>query len=462
VTSDLASIWDLLSAELRGAVGPSLFEIWLAPLRVERYADDELVLAAPAETRAWVAERFGRLLQTSAAAVLGDDVQVHIDERAAAPAPTRATPGGTPPATPRPVKIEHETPLHPRHTFEQFVIGDGNRFAHAAALAVAENPGTAYNPLFLCGPPGVGKTHLLHAIGRYVLAADPGARVVSTTAEAFANAFISALTTKTMAAFKERFRTTDLLLVDDVQFLMAKAKTEEEFFHTFNALRDVGAQVVLTSDRSPYDLAALEERLRDRFASGLVAPLGTPDRPTRLAVLRKRAALDRLDVPDEVVVVLADRVTTNLRALEAALVRTVAFASLTQRPLDARLAAEVLADLAPPEAPTIGGGRLSVEDVQHAVCAEFAISLAELLSPSRAADVTWPRQLAMYLAREHTSASLPAIGARFGGRGHTTVMHACKRAAARLEADPEAGARAARLSTALSTSRAAPPADRPD
>ncbi len=462
MTRDLTSIWDLLSAELRGAVGPSLFEIWLAPLQVEAYAGDELVLAAPAETRDWVAERFGRLLQTSAAAVLGGDVRVRVDERAAGHAPTREA-GRAAPATPvRPVKVEHETPLHPRRTFEQFVIGDGNRFAHAAALAVAENPGTAYNPLFLCGPPGVGKTHLLHAIGRYVLTADPGARVVSTTAEAFANAFIAALTTKTMAAFKERFRTTDLLLVDDVQFLMAKAKTEEEFFHTFNALRDVGAQVVLTSDRSPYDLGALEERLRDRFASGLVAPLGTPDRPTRLAVLRKRAALDRLDVPDDVVVVLADRVTTNLRALEAALVRTVAFASLTQRPLDARLATEVLAELAPPEAPTIGGGRLSVEDVQHAICAEFGISLADLLSPSRAADVTWPRQLAMYLAREHTSDSLPAIGARFGGRGHTTVMHACKRAAARLQADPEAGARAARLSTALSTTRAAPPADRPD
>ncbi len=460
MTRDPASIWDLLSADLRDAAGPSLYEMWLAPLRVARLDGADLVLTAPAQTRALVAERFGRMLQTSAEAVLGPDVQVHVEQ----PGSQGAGRAGELPdgRSAQPRTEAYAASLHPRQSFAQFVIGDGNRFSHAAALAVAENPGTAYNPLFLCGPPGVGKTHLLHAIGHYIQAADPGARVVSTTAEAFANGFISALNTKTIAAFKDHFRSTDLLLVDDVQFLMAKAKTEEEFFHTFNALRDTGAQVVLTSDRSPQDLAALEERTRDRFASGLVAPLGPPDRPTRMAVLRKRAALDGLDAGDDVLDVLADRVTTNLRALEAALVRTVAYASLTQRRLDAGLAAEVLADLAPPQAPTIGGGRLSVEAVQAAVCASFDITHDELLSASRAAGVTWPRQLAMYLAREHTTASLPAIGARFGGRGHTTVMHACKRVAARIAEDPAARVIAERLSTALSTGGTAPPADRAD
>ena len=458
MTRDPDSIWDLLSAELRGAAGPSLYELWLAPLRVRRFEQGELLLSAPAQTRSLIAERFGRMLQSSAEVILGADVRVHIgDTSGDVHGPGRSASGSAVPAT-----AEHRVTLHPRHSFAQFVIGDGNRLAHAAALAVAENPGTAYNPLFLCGPPGVGKTHLLHAIGHYLRAADPTVRVVSTTAEAFANGFISALHTKTIAAFKDHFRSTDLLLVDDVQFLMAKAKTEEEFFHTFNALRDVGAQVVLTSDRSPQDLGALEERTRDRFASGLVAPLGPPDRPTRIAVLRKRAALDGLVVDADVLDVLADRVTTNLRALEAALVRTVAYASLTQRTLDTDLACEVLADLAPPLAPTIGGGRISVESVQAAVCSAFGITHDELLSASRAAVVIWPRQLAMYLAREHTSDSLPAIGARFGGRGHTTVMHACKRVAARIAEDPEARATVEHLSTALSTGTPAPPADRVD
>ena len=458
--TDPTSIWDLLRADLRAAAGDDLFDLWLAPLRPERLDQDELVIAAPAETRAWVAERFGRLLQTSAETVLGAGVRVTVGAAAATARP--AGDGRAPAAPVVPGPPAHETPLHPRHTFEQFVIGDGNRLAHAAALAVAENPGTAYNPLFLCGPPGVGKTHLLHAIGHYVAAGDPSARIVSTTAEAFANAFIAALGGRTIAAFKARFRTTDLLLVDDVQFLMAKAKTEEEFFHTFNALRDVGAQVVLTSDRSPHDLDTLEERLRDRFASGLVAPLGPPDRATRIAVLRKRAALDGVAVPAEVVELLADRVTANLRALEAALVRTVAFASLTQRRLDTDLAAEVLADLAPPQAPAAGGRRVTVEDVQRLTCEAFGITRDDLLSTSRAAGVAWPRQLAMYLAREHTRESLPAIGARFGGRGHTTVLHACRRAAERLAADPEAGALARRLSTDLSTGGSGGTADRRD
>ena len=282
------------------------------------------------------------------------------------------------------------------------------------------------------------------------------------TAEGFANAFIAAIQSRSMDAFKQRFRNTDVLLVDDVQFLMAKAKTEEEFFHTFNALRDIGAQVVLTSDRSPADLAALEERLRDRFASGLVAAIAAPDRATRLTVLRKRVALDHLDVAPAILEFLADRVTSNLRGLEAALVRAVAFASLAQEPLTIELATRVLHDLGPAATTTIGRHAPSVEDVQDATCAAFGLTREELLSSTRAARVAWPRQIAMYLAREHTDVSLPAIGVRFGGRGHTTVMHACKRTSARLAADPEASALVMRLSTQLSTTRPGDHADRPD
>ncbi|MCU0314067.1 MAG: chromosomal replication initiator protein DnaA [Solirubrobacteraceae bacterium] len=465
MTSDpFTTIWERIRTDLREAVGPSMFEIWLAPLRLAALEGDELVVEAPAETRAWIADRFGRILQASAAAVLGEGVTVHVagaDLDAAAPRQRGAADGsGPPPASAAPP----EAGLNPRFTFDQFVIGTTNRFAHGAALAVAENPGTAYNPLVLCGPPGVGKTHLLHAIGTYLERYDASVRVRLTTAEAFANDFIAAVRGRGMEAFKSRYRDTDVLLVDDVQFLMAKARTEEEFFHTFNAVRDAGAQVVVTSDRAPRDLDGLEDRLRDRFEAGLVASITRPDRATRIAALRKRALLDQLDLDDDVLETIASRVTTNLRALEGALIRVVAFASLSGRAVDAALAEEVLAELAPaPSAePGTAAGRPSIEDVQRLACEAFGLTRDELVSPSRASRLAWPRQLAMYLAREHTGASLPVIGEQFGGRGHTTVLHACRRAATRLAGDPEASQLVNELSTRLSTREGSGRGDRPD
>jgi chromosomal replication initiator protein len=433
LTPQLARDWASIRSELRIAVPDSTFEIWLAPLSVRAFVDDRLIVAAPDEIRCWVADRFGRVLQRCAASVLGPATAVDV---VAPDAPLelallRARQGSD---TPR---AEHD--FHPKLTFDQFVIGDSNRFAHAAALAVAELPGQAYNPLFLYGPPGLGKTHLLHAIGHYVRAHGEGLRVRSTTAERFTNEFVAALQTRDVEDFKARFRDIDVLLIDDVQFLQRKAKTEEEFFHTFNALYETGSQLVLTCDRLPADMAALEARLLERFQAGLVAELLPPDLVTRVAILRKRVQHDGIEIADEGALhAIAHRITSNARALEGALIRVVAYHSLTRRPIDAALADDVLAGLypnaVPPRRPP------TIERVQQLTCEAFAISLEELLSSARSARVAWPRQVAMYLARRHAGATLPAIGEQFGGRNHTTVMYACRRTAERIASDPEAHA----------------------
>ncbi len=391
-----------------------------------------LVLAADPSLRGWIDARFGRHLLQAAEGVLGAGAQVELVGGAGTPA--AAAGRGEPDEPPG------EDSLSPKLTFEQFVIGDCNRFAHAASLAVAELPGQAYNPLFIYGPPGVGKTHLLHSIGNYVRMFGGGLNVRATTAERFTTDFVAALRTGALDAFKGRFRGADVLLIDDVQFLERKAKTEEEFFHTFNALHESGSQLVLTSDRLPRDLDALEERMRERFEAGLVADIGAPDRAVRLAVLRKRVQHDGIALADAAALdVIADRVTDNVRALEGALIRVVAFHSLTGRPLDAALAAEVLDGLYPPARGRVARAVAPTIDlIQQLTCEAFGVTLDELVSQGRTARVSWPRQVAMYLCREHTDQSLPAIGRRFGGRNHTTVMHACRQTSKRLASDQDA------------------------
>ena len=431
MTIAAADAWSRVQGELRRAIEPAAYEEWLAPLTLRELDDRTLVLEAPGDRRRWIADRFSRVLQTCAQVVLGPEAGVDVVAASSDASPAGvAEPAG---AGPRPQ-------LNPKLTFDQFVIGDANRLAHAAALAVAELPGTAYNPLFIYGPPGVGKTHLLQSIANYLLACEPSMRVRYTTAETFTNEFLAAIQTRAVERFKGAWRGNDVLLIDDVQFLESKAKTEEEFFHTFNALYDAGAQLVLTSDSPPRDLDALQDRLRERFESGLVTDIGAPCHAMRVAILRKRAQHDDVVVPDDGVLdAIAARMLDNVRALEGALIRVVAYASLTRRPLTAEIADEVLANLYPsfprpgtrPAAPTI-------ERIQDTVCEHFGLSRAELLSGSRAARIAWPRQVAMFLAREHTEASLPAIGAAFGGRNHTTVMHAVKRTEQRMAAEEEA------------------------
>ncbi len=433
--------WREIRAELRRVVGDSTYDIWLSPLNVKAWDGQTLVLEGPASTLAWVVKRFSRILESSARAVLGELDRVDLEPTSSAGFTLPGGPAGPTGASrvhhaqlPAPRPDSTET-LNPRYSFDQFIIGDGNRLAHAAALAVAELPGQAYNPLFLHAPPGLGKTHLLHAIGNYVRAFGGGAIVRYTTAEAFTNHFIHALGSRSIEHFKHAYRDADVLLIDDVQFLASKAKTEEEFFHTFNALYETGRQLVLTCDRLPRQLSAVEERLRERFESGLVADIRPPDLATRVAILRKRAVLDCVTVGDGAVLeVIAERVTDNVRVLEGALIRVVAHHSLTGRPLDGDLARDVLDHIHPARR----ASALSIGDIQTAVATAYAISVEELVSAGRAARIAWPRQVAIYLARDLTGASLNVIGEAFGGRNHATVLHASKRVAQRVQTEPEA------------------------
>ncbi|HEX8103447.1 MAG TPA: chromosomal replication initiator protein DnaA [Solirubrobacteraceae bacterium] len=469
--------WLRVRSELRRAVSDSTWDLWLAPLTFEGADGTVLTIAAPVETRAWVADRFGRLLQACAAAVLGPEIDVEVipagdDERPQAPdlpAAPRSGKRRTPrlPATPERIAEDsaRDTPrpterLNPRLTFDQFVIGDSNRLAHAAALAVAEMPGLAYNPLYICGPPGLGKTHLLHSIANYIRAYGGGATVRYTTAEAFTNRFIGSIQSSGAAAeaFKEAHRGVDVLLVDDVQFLASKTKTVEEFFHTFNALHAGGAQIVLTSDRLPRDIDALEDRLRERFEAGLVTDVRPPDYETRLTILRKRIQQDGVpDADPRALEIIAERVDQNIRALEGALIRVVAFGSLTHQPVTAELAAEVLGGLYP-ELQQAEPTRRTIREIQELTCEAFGVSLDDLLSTSRTARITGARQVAMYLARELTEETLPAIGRAFGNRNHTTVMHAVKRTTERMAGDADAFAAVDRITRMVRGERGDRPA----
>jgi len=472
VSDELEHIWSRVQAELALAVDESTYRTWLEALRAGEIdlPGRRLLVEAPPDTYSWIRDRFGRILQSCVATVLGPDVVLDLVSAQSpgsdvggdvavtgSSSPTRGrwgeqrsrgrSWGG---ARPRDAGAgAHDSipggpdlnfpsgPLgNPKLTFDQFVIGDCNRLAHAAALTVAELPAQAYNPLFICGPPGVGKTHLLSSIANLLISHNPGLTVRCTTGESFTNEFLGALANRQTDGFKTRFRHVDVLLVDDVQFFERKTKTEEEFFHTFNALYDGGRQIVLTSDRPPADLQALEDRLRERFEAGLVADVKPPELATRLAILRKRAQHDHIELADPLALeAIAERVELNVRALEGALIRVVAFSSLTGRPLTVELAREVLDGLYPAPAQAKPRAPRSVAEIQAAACEHFGLSSEELLSPTRTPRIAWPRQVAMYLARELTDESLPSIGRHFGGRDHTTVLHAWRRTTARIAAD---------------------------
>jgi chromosomal replication initiator protein len=450
VSPELEHIWSRVQAQLTTVVDEPTYRLWLSELRPAELVGERLVIEAPPQTCRWIRGRFGRVIEDAVELLLGPHATVELRPAGAAPARHPGTGARHEGASRPPARAPREGPLgNPKLTFDQFVIGDSNRLAHAAALTVAEMPAQAYNPLFICGPPGVGKTHLLSAIANLLLAHDPEIVVRVTTGEAFTNEFLGALGERSTESFKARFRDVDVLLVDDVQFLERKTRTEEEFFHTFNALHDGGRQVVLTSDRPPRDLQALEDRLRERFQSGLLADVRAPDITTRLAILRKRADHDGIELAeDSALQTIAEHVESNVRTLEGALIRVVAFSSLTGRPLTADLATEVLGNLYP-RAPGPGTSRHTISEIQAATCRHFGISADELLSGGRSTRIAWPRQLAMYLARELTGASLPAIGREFGGRDHTTVLHACRRAGTRISSDADSRLAVEKLFTDL-------------
>jgi chromosomal replication initiator protein len=407
--------------EMRAEVTDFIFHVWLEPLRPAGRVGDHLYIRAPGHVRGWVRERYGHLLRRAAARVNGGgrievelvDEQWEPPKAAAEPEPRRsaaATVG-----------------LNPKYTFEQFVICDGNRFAHAAALAVAELPGQAYNPLFLHGPPGLGKTHLLHAVGNYIARYGDGLTVRYATVETFTSEFVGAVRSEGAAGFKSRFRGADVLLIDDIQFLASKQKTEEEFFHTFNALYETGRQLVFTSDRPPGELAGLEARLRERFECGLVIPVEPPAPEAREAIVRKRLLHDHVEMADDAIHELACKVDSSIRALEGALIRVVAYASLRGETITADTVRGVLGRL--PEPSSLPPREASLEAIQNAAAEAFGLSRERLLARDRSPQVALARQVAMYLARELTHESLPEIGRGFR-RDHSTVVHAHKRVAA--------------------------------
>ena len=332
------------------------------------------------------------------------------------------------PAAPAPVA----TGLNPKYTFDTFVVGNNNRFAHAASLAVAEAPAEAYNPLFIYGGVGLGKTHLMHAIGHYVQKQNPNARLLYITSENFTNDLISAIQQNKNAEFRERFRNVDVLMVDDIQFIAGRDSTQEEFFHTFNALHTSGKQIVMTSDKPPKDIARLEERLCSRFEWGLKVDIKRPDVETRIAILRKKAESENIPVGDDVLQLIAERVDSNIRELEGSLTRLLAYASLSGHPIDQELAEEALKEVFAQKETK----RITCQSIQEAVASYYSITVEDLKSQRRSREVAIPRQVAMFLIREMLGMSLPQIGEAFGGRDHTTVMYACQKIQEAMAASP--------------------------
>ncbi len=329
--------------------------------------------------------------------------------------------------------VDIRTNLVPNYVFDTFVVGNSNRLAHAASVAVAESPATAYNPLFLYGGAGLGKTHLMHSIAHYILDKDPSTRVLYATSEKFTNELINSIRDDKNEEFRQKYRNIDILLIDDIQFITGKERTQEEFFHTFNALYESNKQIIICSDRPPKEIKTLEERLRSRFEWGLIADIQSPEFETRVAILRKKAELDHISIPEDVLYFIAKIVTSNIRELEGALTRILAFSQLTNRPIDVDLATEALKDIISNDQPKV----LTAEYILNTVCSYFGLEPEELLSSKRTKNIAYPRQIAMYLCRKHTELSLPKIGEKLGGRDHTTVLHGYEKIANSIEKDIE-------------------------
>jgi chromosomal replication initiator protein len=439
------AVWTEVRERLRETLNSQTYKFAFAGARPLLLSDDRIVLAVETELlRQWIRQRYLPLLRDALFEVRGADLEVEI---------TVEPIGGEAAAEPAPEASRRTHGLQPRFTFEAFVTGPSNRFAHAAALAVAEQPARAYNPFFIYGGVGLGKTHLLHAIGHFVAANHPELSLTYVSVETFTNEFINALRDGGIRKFKDRYRSTDILLIDDIQSLQGREQTQEEFFHTFNALHDSGKQIVISSDRPPKAIATLEDRLRSRFEMGLITDVQPPDIETRIAILQKRVRADHYEIHDpEVLPFIAGRVSTNVRALEGALTRVVAHGSISGRRVTVELASEVLEDLFP-----ASEGTLTIELIQSEVCRVEGLSLAELTGDKRTRRVVRPRQIAMYLARELTDASLPQIGRAFGGRDHTTVMYAVQKVRDQMNAEGEV-LTAVQMLTQRLTGRRTPPA----
>ncbi|MBS4030436.1 MAG: chromosomal replication initiator protein DnaA [Clostridiales bacterium] len=423
---ELLEIWQATLDEIEKKMSKPSFETWLKTTRPVSLNNDMLVVSVPNDfTRDWLQGRYSELITQTLKDVVKRDYQVHfvtprinqddnngmMNEEVTLPRIGSST-------------IQNLIWLNPKYTFDTFVIGNSNRFAHAASLAVSEAPARAYNPLFIYGGVGLGKTHLMHAIGHHVIETTPSNKVVYLSSEKFTNEFINSIRDNRTVDFRNKYRNIDVLLIDDIQFLAGKEQTQEEFFHTFNALHENNKQIIISSDRPPKDIPTLEDRLRSRFEWGLITDIQSPDLETRIAILRKKASSEKIPIGNDVMLYIADKIITNIRELEGAFIRVIAYSSLTNRRIDVSLAEEALKGILDNRNKH---KLITIEQIQKESAEHFAVKPEELKAKKRTKNVALPRHVAMYLARELTDASLPKIGEEFGGRDHTTVMHAHKK-----------------------------------
>ncbi|MDP4125555.1 MAG: chromosomal replication initiator protein DnaA [Bacillota bacterium] len=428
-------LWQETLEKLKNELSKPSYETWLSSTRLLQIDGDILVISVPNEfAKDWLESRYAPLIRSSVQSILGHSVNL----RFVIPSPEESFEENLNQSiSAAPITFTQPEPLpnslNNKYTFDTFVIGNGNRFAHAASLAVAESPAKSYNPLFIYGGVGLGKTHLMHAIGHHVLQHSPNTRVLYVSSEKFTNELIDAIRDENPIEFRTHYRNVDILLIDDIQFLAGKERTQEEFFHTFNALHEANKQIIISSDRPPKEIPTLEDRLRSRFEWGLITDIQAPDLETRIAILRKKAMMENLQVPNEVMVYIADKIRSNIRELEGALIRVMAFASLSSLPITADVAVEALKDIIP----TNNTKSVTIDMIQQSVAGYFNLSPSEFKAKKRTRAVAFPRQIAMYLSRQLTDASLPKIGDEFGGRDHTTVMHAHEKISQALLIDPQ-------------------------
>src|SRR5690625_3481105 len=416
--SSLNDIWNNTLKGIEEQIATASYSTWFKETTMTHLDNDQAVVKAESQfQRDWLEKNYSRLIQEQLYGVMGEKPDIHIvTEDEPSRAMTEAV-GKEPEETP---DFPVHNQLNGNHTFETFVIGNGNRFSHAASLAVAEAPAKAYNPLFIYGGVGLGKTHLMHAIGHYVLEHRPNAKVAYLSSEKFTNEFINSIRDNKTESFRNRYRNVDVLLIDDIQFLAGKESTQEEFFHTFNALHEDNKQIVISSDRTPKEIPTLEDRLRSRFEWGLITDITPPDLETRIAILRKKCEEENVEIPNEAMIYIASNIQTNIRELEGALTRVAAYSKLSNQPMTSDTVAEALKDIVSQKKPK----KITIQDIQEIVASYYGVQIEEFASKKRTKSIAFPRHVAMYLSRELTDNSLPKIGEVFGGRDHTTVIHA--------------------------------------
>jgi len=432
VDSHTSELWQQILSIIQTKLSKPSFDTWFKATKALTFGSQVLIISAPTTFAVeWLESRYTKLVGATVYEVTGKQVDVKFVIEESKPSEPIVQLSAPMPAVSREEAQTHL--LNPKYTFDTFVIGSGNRFAHAASLAVAEAPAKAYNPLFLYGGVGLGKTHLMHAIGHYVLEHNPSNKVIYISSEKFTNEFINSIRDNRGESFRNKYRNVDILLIDDIQFLAGKESTQEEFFHTFNALHEERKQIIISSDRPPKEIPTLEERLRSRFEWGLITDIQPPDLETRIAILRKKAKAENLDIPNEAMMYIANQIDTNIRELEGALIRVVAYSSLTNQDVTTHLAAEALKDIIPSSRPKM----ITIGDIQAKVGEYYNLRMEDFKARKRTKAVAFPRQIAMYLSRELTDYSLPKIGEAFGGRDHTTVIHAHDKITQSLKIDQE-------------------------